>query len=139
MLHVSLKCQYAIKALVRLAAAQSGAPMQAREIAEFGGIPVKFLEQVMHDLRTAGLVRSLRGKKGGYTLARDPAQITFAAVIDVIEGSHGGAGRMPGDDQAQGLVEPVWQDVQRAVRDVLQSATIADAAARAAAAPMYFI
>ena len=46
---------------------------------------------------------------------------------------------MPGDDQAQSLVEPVWQDVQRAVRDVLQSATIADAAARAAAAPMYFI
>ena len=94
MLHVSLKSQYAIKALVRLAAAQADEPVQAREIAQFGGIPAKFLEQVMHDLRTAGLVRSLRGKNGGYTLTRDPAQITFAAVIDVIEGSHGGAGRM---------------------------------------------
>jgi Rrf2 family protein len=139
MLHVSLKCQYAIKALVRLATAQADEPVQAREIAQFGGIPAKFLEQVMHDLRTAGLVRSLRGKNGGYTLTRDPAQITFAAVIDVIEGSHGGAGRMAGDDQAQRLVEPVWRDVRHAVRGVLQSATIADAAARGAAAPMYFI
>lgn len=139
MLHVSLKCQYAIKALVRLAATQSNEPVQAREIARFGGIPAKFLEQVMHDLRTAGLVRSLRGKNGGYTLTCDPAQITFAVVIDVIEGSHGGAGRMPGDDQAQRLVEPVWQDVRQAVRGVLESATIADAAARTAAPPMYFI
>jgi len=117
MLHVSLKCQYAIKALVRLALARGDEPVQAREIAQFGGIPAKFLEQVMHDLRNAGLVRSLRGKNGGYALTRDPAQITFAAVIDVIEGSHGGAGRMPGDDQAQCLVEPVWRDVRCAVRN----------------------
>jgi Rrf2 family protein len=139
MLHLSLKSQYAIKALVRLAVGHGNGPVQAREIARFGGIPTKFLEQVMHDLRQAGLVTSQRGKGGGYALARDPAAITYSHVIDAMEGTHGGAGRMCPADEAEALVVPVWRDVRRAVRDVLDSATIADSAARASSTPMYYI
>lgn len=153
MIHLSTKSEYAIKALVRLALADGDGPVQARDIVAFTGIPPKFLEQVMHDLRQAGLVASRRGKGGGYVLARDPAGLSFADVIDLIDGSraasgagrasaagsNGGKGRMRGGDQAEALVAPVWRAVRECTRAVLGSATIADAAARAAAAPMYYI
>ena len=139
MLHVSLKSQYAIKALVRLALATTPEPVQARDIAAYGSIPTKFLEQVMHDLRQAGYVHSQRGKRGGYVLARPAAEISFAEVIATIEGTHGGVARMRPGDQAELLVQPVWLEVRTRVREVLEQATIAAAAERAAAAPMYYI
>ncbi len=153
MIHLSTKSEYAIKALVRLALADGDRPVQARDIVAFTGIPPKFLEQVMHDLRLAGLVESRRGKGGGYVLARDPGGLSFADVIDLIDGpraasgagrkgtvgANGGKGRMRGGDQAEALVAPVWRAVRECTRAVLGSATIADAAARAAAAPMYYI
>ena len=139
MIHLSTKSEYAIKALVRLALANGSGPVQARDIVAFTGIPPKFLDQVMHDLRQGGLVESQRGKGGGYQLAADPAVLSFADVIDLIEGSHGGKGRMRGGDQAEPLVAPVWQAVRECTRAVLGSATIADAAARASHSPMYYI
>jgi Rrf2 family protein len=140
MIHLSTKSDYAIKALVRLTLANGDGPVQARQISEFAGIPAKFLEQVMHDLRQGGLVHSQRGKGGGYVLAVDPAELTFADVIDLIDGSHGGMGRMPRSDQAEPLVAPVWREVRECTRAVLGSATIADAAARASDSPiMYYI
>ena len=139
MAHLSMKSEYAIKALVRLALADGDAPVQGREISVFTGIPPKFLEQVMHDLRQGGFVTSQRGKCGGYALARDPAATSFADVIDVIDGAHGGKGRMRDGDQAEPLVAPVWSAVRDCTRAILTAATIADAAARASAAPMYFI
>ena len=135
MIHLSTKSEYAIKALVRLALADGDAPVQAREIGAFTGIPPKFLEQVMHDLRQGGLVPSQRGKGGGYVLAGDPARLSFADVIDLIDGSHGGKGRMPRGDQAELLVAPVWGAVRECTRAILGSATIADAAARASETP----
>ena len=150
---ISTKSQYAIKALVRLALADGTAPVSARDIVAFTGVPPKFLEQVMHDLRRAGLVESRRGKGGGYVIARDPATVSFADVIDLIDGpqagpatlpaasagSNGGKGRMRGGDRADALVAPVWREVRECTRAILGSATIADAASRAAEAPMYYI
>jgi Rrf2 family protein len=150
---ISTRSEYAIKALVRLALTDGTAPVSARDIVAFTGVPPKFLEQVMHDLRRAGLVESQRGKGGGYVLSRDPATVSFADVIDLIDGpsagtvagpvetagSNGGKGRMRGGDQAEALVAPVWREVRECTRAVLGSATIADAAARAAEAPMYYI
>jgi Rrf2 family transcriptional regulator, cysteine metabolism repressor len=150
---ISTRSEYAIKALVRLALADGTAPVSARDIVAFTGVPPKFLEQVMHDLRRAGLVESQRGKGGGYVLARDPAAVSFADVIDLIDGppqgtvagtaeaagSNGGKGRMRGGDQAELLVAPVWREVRERTRAILSSATIADAASRAAEAPMYYI
>ena len=149
MIHLSTKSDYAIKALVRLALADGTAPVTARDIVAFTGIPPKFLEQVMHDLRQAGLVESQRGKGGGYVIARDPATVSFADVIDLIDGrradpaaragSNGGKARMRGGGRADALVAPVWREVRECTRAILGSATIADAAARAAEAPMYYI
>ena len=153
MIHLSTKSEYAIKALVRLALADGTAPVTARDIVAFTGVPPKFLEQVMHDLRQGGLVESQRGKGGGYVIARDPATVSFADVIDLIDGrrddplpgragapgSNGGKGRMRGGDQVDVLVAPVWREVRECTRAILGSATIADAAARAAEAPMYYI
>jgi Rrf2 family protein len=149
---ISTKSEYAIKALVRLALADGSSPVTARDIVAFTGVPPKFLEQVMHDLRRAGLVESQRGKGGGYVLARDPHSVSFADVIDLIDGrpepdasqagsfgSNGGQGRMRGGDQAEALVAPVWREVREHTRAILSSATIADAASRAAEAPMYYI
>ena len=73
----------------------------------------------MHDLRQGGLVRSQRGKGGGYLLAADPAAVSFADVIDLIDGSHGGKGRMRGGDQAEALVAPVWRAVRECTRAIL--------------------
>lgn len=152
MIHLSTKSDYAIKALVRLALADGAAPVTARDIVAFTGIPPKFLEQVMHDLRQAGLVESQRGRGGGYVIARDPATVSFADVIDLIDGrraapnaragspgSNSGAARMRGGGRADALVAPVWREVRDCTRAILGSATIADAAARAAEAPMYYI
>jgi Rrf2 family transcriptional regulator, cysteine metabolism repressor len=150
---ISTRSEYAIKALVRLALSDGSAPVSARDIVAFTGVPPKFLEQVMHDLRRAGLVESQRGKRGGYVLACDPAAVSFADVIDLIDGpgleavartpdtagSNGGKGRMRGGDQAEALVAPVWREVRERTRAILGSATIADAASRAAEAPMYYI
>ena len=137
-MRISTRCRYAINALVRLALSYGGAPVQAREIALFGSIPLKYLETVMHDLRQAGLVTSLRGKNGGYTLARPPEAITFAQVREVIDGPFSDD-RMPVAGQADALVEPVWRDVRRAVRGVLAGATIAASAERARSQHMYSI
>jgi len=139
MVHLSTKSDYAIKALVRLALANGDGPVQAREISDYAGIPSKFLEQVMHDLRQGGLVTSQRGKGGGYAIARDPATISFADVIDLIDGSHGGMGRMRSGDRAEPLVEPVWREVRECTRAILRAATIADAAERTNENPMYYI
>ena len=139
MVHLSTKSDYAIKALVRLALANGNGPVQAREISDYAGIPSKFLEQVMHDLRQGGLVTSQRGKGGGYAIALDPATISFADVIDLIDGSHGGMGRMRSGDRAEPLVEPVWREVRECTRAILRAATIADAAERTNENPMYYI
>jgi Rrf2 family protein len=145
-IHLSTRSDYAIKALVRLALADGTAPVTARDVVAFTGVPPKYHEQEMHDLRQAGLVESQRGKGGGYVIARDPASVSFADVIDAIDGrragpagSNGGKGRMQGGGRADALVAPVWREVRECTRAILGSATIADAAARAAEAPMYYI
>ena len=138
-MHISTRCRYAVKALVRLALSYGGAPVQSRDIAVFGAIPAKYLEQVMHDLRQGGLVMSTRGKNGGYVLSRPPETITFAQVREVVDGPFVDPERMPGAGQADALVEPVWHDVQQAVREVLAGATIGAAAERARSTQTYVI
>jgi Rrf2 family protein len=134
---VSLRAEYAVKAVLRLALTHGGEPVQAREIAAYGGIPTKFVEQIMHDLRAARLVTSVRGRAGGYVLARGPEEITFADIVDATEGP-----RSPSNGRARGadaLVQPVWRSVDIAVRDILESVTVADVTANAVDSPMYYI
>lgn len=83
---LSQRTRYALKALVRLARAPEGEPVQIATLAESEDIPRKFLEIILVELKRQTLVQSLRGKRGGYRLARPPEQITFGEVIRITEG-----------------------------------------------------
>jgi len=83
---LSQQTRYALKALIYLANKRSTVPASSTEIAAEANVPRKFLEAILLDLKLAGLVHSTRGKTGGYTLAREPGQITFGDVIRITDG-----------------------------------------------------
>ena len=80
------RTRYALRSLLYLAEEQDGAPVQLARIAETQRVPPKYLELIMLDLKKAALVRSTRGPKGGYRLARAPAEISFGEIVRVMEG-----------------------------------------------------
>jgi Rrf2 family protein len=84
---ISKKCKYAIKAIQYIAKNESqGKPIFASEIAEQEGIPKKFLESILLDLRNNGILASRRGKHGGYILLKKPADINFTDIIRIMDG-----------------------------------------------------
>ncbi len=83
---LSQKARYALRALFVLAQRPAGQPVMIAEVAEAAKVPRKFLEQILLDLKRRGIVHSMRGKFGGYTLGRPADQISFAEVIRVIDG-----------------------------------------------------
>jgi Rrf2 family protein len=83
---LSQKAKYALHALLYLADQTAGEPTQIAEIAESQHMPRKFLELILLELKRHGLVRSIRGKHGGYTLAKPPETITFGQVVRYIDG-----------------------------------------------------
>jgi Rrf2 family protein len=83
---LSQKAKYAMRALLYLARAEAQQPVFISEIAEQQAVPKKFLELILLDLKRHGLVHSLRGKKGGYLLAKPPEMIFFGQVIRIIDG-----------------------------------------------------
>jgi Rrf2 family protein len=80
------KTRYALRSLLYLAEETEGKPVQLASIATSQRVPPKYLELIMLDLKKAGLVRSLRGPRGGYQLARTPDQISFGEVVRAMEG-----------------------------------------------------
>ena len=131
-MRVSAKADYAIRAMVELAAAGVG-PVKAERIAQAQEIPLKFLENIMTDLRQAALVRSQRGTEGGYWLARPAAEITLAQVLRAVEGPLANVrGRRSEEVEYSGSAAPlreVWIAVRASLRSVLESVTLADVAA----------
>jgi Rrf2 family protein len=129
---VSAKADYAIRALVELAAAGDG-PVKAERLAQAQEIPLTFLENILLDLRNGGLVASRRGAEGGYWLARPAAEITLAQVIRAVEGPLANVrGARPEEVSYAGTAEPlreVWVAVRAALRRVLETVTLADVAA----------
>ena len=83
---VSAKSDYAVRAAAELAAAQSDRPLKAERISEAQGIPIKFLEAILLELKHAGVVKSTRGADGGYALARPASEISIADVIRAVDG-----------------------------------------------------
>ncbi len=130
MLSITSKSPYAVAALTELAGTSNGDPVPIGELARRRDIPVGFLEQLFAVLRRAGLLRSQRGVKGGYLLARDPAHVTVLEVVELLDG--------PVGRDSSG----VFAEAATACRNVLEQTTLADLVERerrAAGAAMYDI
>jgi Rrf2 family protein len=131
-MRVSAKADYALRAMIELAVLDTDRPVKGERIAQAQEIPLKFLENILGDLRHAGLVRSQRGVDGGYWLARAADEITVAEVIRSVEGPIANV-RGVGPEQVEyaGSAErlrDVWIAVRANLRAVLERVTIADLA-----------
>ena len=130
-MRVSAKVDYAVRALTELAAAGEG-PVKGQDIAVRQGVPVNFLENILSDLRRAGIVGSQRGSVGGYWLAVPAHTITIADVIRTVEGPladvRGEA--LEGLDYAgpAEALREVWVATRASLRSVLEAVTVADVA-----------
>jgi Rrf2 family protein len=128
---LSCKSEYALLALLELAEHYNGGePLQIRQIASEQNIPDRYLEQLLATLRRSGLVRSQRGAKGGYLLAREPRKITLMEVVSCIEGSEGQLSEQPRNPKSieGAVVWEVWQEAGQAAEAVLQKYTLQDIA-----------
>jgi Rrf2 family protein len=131
-MRVSAKVDYAVRAGAELAAATGEGPVKGDTIAKAQAIPFKFLENILLDLKHAGLVQSQRGAEGGYWLAKEPAEISLADVIRAVEGPIANVrGERPEQVEYAGAAEAlreVWIAVRGNLRAVLETVTLADVA-----------
>jgi Rrf2 family protein len=133
-MRVSAKTDYALRAVIELAASEDGSkPVKGERLASSQGIPLRFLENILLQLRHAGIVDSRRGAEGGYRLARPAEAIALADVIRAIDGPLAGVGGVrPETLDFTGSAAPlkdVWVAVRASLRSVLEQVTIADVAA----------
>jgi len=131
-MRISAKADYAVRATAELAAAPPGKPVKAETIATAQGIPVKFLLNILSELKHSHIVQSHRGAEGGYSLARPAKDITLADVIRAVEGPLANVHeRLPEDVSYPGAAEQlreVWIAVRANLRAILESVTLADLA-----------
>jgi Rrf2 family protein len=130
-MRVSAKVDYAVRAAVELAAA-GGDLVKGEQLSEAQGIPLKFLENILIELRQAGIVRSQRGPEGGYWLGRSAAEVSVADVIRAVEGPLATVrGERPESLDYRGSAESlqrVWIALRGSMRDVLETVTLWDLA-----------
>jgi len=131
--HVSAKVDYGMRALLELAAKYGQDPtalVKGEYIAESQGIPVKFLEGILRQLRQSGIVASQRGAQGGYRLDRRPSEVTIAEVIRALDGPLAAVrGQRPEDLDYTGTsthLREVWIALRASMRHVLETITLAD-------------
>lgn len=130
MISITTKSPYALRALVELHRRGPGAPVPIAELARRRDIPVQFLEHLFATLRRAGLLRSQRGVKGGYSFGRPAEEITVLEIVELLDGPLG--------EGSDGIFREA-ADAARAVLSAATVASVADAELRAAVAPMYHI
>ena len=130
MLSITAKSPYALKALTELGRTGGDSPVPIGELARRRDIPVQFLEQLFAVLRRAGILKSQRGVKGGYSFAKDPSQITVLEIVELLDGPLGGG------------AEGIFEEAAAAAREVLGRTTVADIVEREkreAGVAMYYI
>src|SRR5437764_13778232 len=131
-MRISAKADYAVRAAVELAAAPDEKPVKAERIATAQGIPLNFLENILGELRHAGIVRSQRGADGGFRLAKPADRITIADVIRAVEGPlasvRGGPPEEAAYNGASASLLRVWIAVRASLRGVAEHVTMADIA-----------
>lgn len=133
-MRVTAKVDYAVRAATMLAthAAGEGGPLKGDRIATAQAIPVKYLENILSELRQSGIVRSQRGAEGGYWLARPADQITVADIIRAVEGplAHIRGERAENLDypDGTGALQQLWVATRASLRLVLDHVTLSDVA-----------
>jgi Rrf2 family protein len=131
-MHVTAKADYAVRAVIELADSSQAAPRKVDEVAQAQGIPVSFLENILTQLRSAGVVRSQRGPEGGYWLAKPAEEVSLAHVIRAVEGPLVGVrGQRPEEIEYVGSAESlqqVWIALRVNLRKVLEHVTVAQVA-----------
>src|SRR5580698_1413737 len=131
---LSLRGEYALRALVVLGLNSGEEVLRIQAISEQQNIPKRFLEQILNDLKSAGIVESRRGVAGGYRLSKPPEKITLATVIRHIEGplapvscvSEKFYSRCTCPDEAKCGIRSVMKDVRDAIADILEGVTVAE-------------
>jgi Rrf2 family protein len=132
-MHVTAKADYAIRAAVELAGSSQESPRKVDQVAQAQSIPLSFLENILTQLRSSGIVRSQRGPEGGYWLAHPAEEVNLAQVIRAVEGPLVGVrGQRPEEIKYEGSAESlqqVWIALRSNLRKVLEHVTVADVAA----------
>jgi Rrf2 family protein len=132
-MRMSAKAEYAVRAMVELASVGECALVKTEDLAKAQGIPPQFLVDILSDLRTDRLVRSHRGREGGYELARAATEISIADVLRSIDGPLAsvhdiGLGDLPYAGATTALTD-VWRALRASMRSVLEETSLADVAA----------
>ncbi|MDG2990456.1 Rrf2 family transcriptional regulator [Candidatus Synechococcus calcipolaris G9] len=128
-MELSSKSEYALLALLEMSEAyRKEEPMQIRQIAAMHNIPDRYLEQLLATLRRQGLIRSQRGARGGYLLAKAPWHVTLLDVLDCIEGvdttpTHPAT---HSEDLERSVIRAAWQEACQAANTVLENYTLQD-------------
>jgi Rrf2 family protein len=132
-MHVTAKADYAVRAVIELAGSRQDAPRKVDDVARAQGIPVSFLENILTQLRSSGIVRSQRGPEGGYWLARPANELNLAQIIRAVEGPLVGVrGQRPEEVSYGGSAEclqQVWIALRANLRKVLEHVTVDQVAA----------
>jgi Rrf2 family protein len=131
-MHVTAKADYAVRAVIELADSGQDSPRKVDEVAKAQSIPVSFLENILTQLRSSGIVRSQRGPEGGYWLAKPAEEVSLAQIIRAVEGPLVGVrGQRPEEVEYTGSAESlkdVWVALRANLRKVLERVTVADVA-----------
>ena len=148
-MRLSKKAEYALRALIYASRFPEGTSFQIKDLAEKNGIPKKFLELILLELKNAGILRSRRGVGGGYLLARRPETIRSSEILRVIEGPVGPVGGQKGkmvQEEISPAIARLVDETSHAIESVLDRWTLADlaredqeAAERKQRHVMYFI
>jgi len=127
---LSTRTRYAVRAMLELAVNTSNIPVQLKTIAKRQDISVKYLEQLMAVLKTAGFVRSVRGPRGGYILAKPPNQIKLDRLFSCLEGTVITVECVENDSFCERAADcaprQLWAELQAAIMHVLKSTTLQD-------------
>jgi Rrf2 family protein len=130
---VSAKTDYALRAALEIARASEGGPVKAERIAQAQGIPLRFLENILGELRHGGVVESRRGADGGYMLAQPAEELSLADVVRAVDGPLANvSGRRPDAleyPEGTEVLRDLWVAVRSSLREVLEGTTLADLAA----------
>lgn len=132
MMQVAQKTRYALRAMFELAKHYGEGPVRISDIAKRQAIPPRFLEGILNHLRQAGLLRSVRGARGGYEMADDPATISVGDMVRVIEGPIAPTGCVSDENPedcplfGECVFLPMWRQAAEALREVYDGTTFAD-------------